>query len=55
MVPVLHWESSEIECPCEPWTPPAPASSIISARHSMPVKIEVCGGNGHATRVPRHD
>jgi hypothetical protein len=42
--PVLHWEASEIECLCKPWTPLSQAlSSAVATQHR--VKIEVWGGD----------
>jgi hypothetical protein len=36
--PVLHWDASEIDCPCKPWTPPAqPSAPTAQCR----VRIEV--------------
>ena len=40
--PVLHWDASEIECPCKPWTPPRLAQSSAPATQCR-VKIEVWG------------
>lgn len=42
--PVLHWEASEIECLCKPWTPSWQARSSAPATQSR-VKIEVWGGD----------
>jgi hypothetical protein len=42
--PVLHWEASEIECLCRPWTPSWQALSSAPATQSR-VKIEVWGGD----------
>ena len=39
--PVLHWDASEIECPCKPW-PPRLAQSSAPATQCR-VKIEVWG------------
>ena len=40
--PVLHWEASEIECLCKPWTPSRQALSSAPATQSR-VRIEVWG------------
>ena len=40
--PVLHWDASEIECPCKPWTPPRLVQSSAPATQCR-VKIEVWG------------
>jgi hypothetical protein len=40
--PVLHWEASEIECLCKPWTPssqPQPSANPTQSR----ARIEVWG------------
>jgi hypothetical protein len=42
--PVLHWEASEIECLCKPWTPARQASSS-SAETQCRAKIEIWGGD----------
>jgi hypothetical protein len=42
--PVLHWEASEIECLCKPWTPAWQALSSAPATQSR-VRIEVWGGD----------
>jgi hypothetical protein len=39
--PVLHWESSEIECPCKPWTPPRLQAQPSAPATQCRVKIEV--------------
>jgi hypothetical protein len=38
--PVLHWEASEIECLCKPWTPLSKALASVVATQSR-VKIEI--------------
>ena len=38
--PVLHWEASEIECLCKPWTPLSKALASTAATPSR-VKIEI--------------
>ena len=38
--PVLHWETSEIECLCKPWTPSSKALASVVATQSQ-VKIEI--------------
>lgn len=38
--PVLHWETSEIECLCKPWTPASKALASVVATQSR-VKIEI--------------
>jgi hypothetical protein len=40
--PVLHWEISEIECLCKPWTPWSKALASVVATQSR-VKIEIWG------------
>lgn len=40
--PVLHWESSEIECLCKPWTPSSQQLSSAPPTQSR-AKIEVWG------------
>jgi hypothetical protein len=42
--PVLHWEASEIECLCKPWTPSSRALSSAVATQTR-VKIEVWEGD----------
>ena len=42
--PVLHWETSEIECLCKPWTPARQASSS-TAETQCRARIEVWGGD----------
>jgi hypothetical protein len=42
--PVLHWEASEIECFCRPWTPARQAPSS-TAETQCRAKIEVWGGD----------
>jgi len=37
--PVLHWESSEIECTCKPWTPPRLQSQSSAPATQCRVKI----------------
>ena len=39
--PVLHWEASEIECLCKPWTPSSQALSSVATQSR--VKIEIWG------------
>ena len=52
MIPVLHWEASEIECLCKPWTPLSKALASMAATPSR-VKIEIWNedlcGCGEAT------
>ena len=43
--PVLHWESSEIECPCKPWTPPRLQAQSSAPATQCRVKIEVWGAD----------
>jgi hypothetical protein len=38
--PVLHWETSEIECPCKPWVPLARVSTEEPATQTR-AQIEV--------------
>jgi hypothetical protein len=38
--PVLHWEASEIECLCKPWTPSSKALATVGATQSQ-LTIEV--------------
>jgi hypothetical protein len=38
--PVLHWETSEIECLCKPWTPWSKELASVVATQSR-VKIEI--------------
>ena len=40
--PVLHWEASEIECLCKPWTPSSKALATVVATESK-LSIEVWG------------
>lgn len=42
--PVLHWEASEIECLCKPWTP-ARQSSSSTAETPRRASIEVWGAD----------
>ena len=42
--PVLHWETSEIECLCKPWTP-ARQSSSSTAETQRRASIEVWGAD----------
>ena len=42
--PVLHWEASEIECLCKPWTPARQACSSM-AETQFRARIEVWGGD----------
>jgi hypothetical protein len=42
--PVLHWEASEIECLCMPWTPARQGSSSTAETHCR-ARIEVWGGD----------
>ena len=42
--PVLHWETSEIECLCKPWTP-ARQSSSSTAETQRQASIEVWGAD----------
>jgi hypothetical protein len=41
--PILDWDSSEIECPCKPWTPPRPHLQSSAAPSQRRAKIEVWG------------
>jgi len=41
--PVLHWDASEIECPCKPWTPPRLQAQPSAPATQCRVKIEVWG------------
>jgi hypothetical protein len=57
--PVLHWETSEIECLCTPWRPShqAPSSaSAIQSRASIKVwgedLVRLWGGDGSARYGP---
>jgi len=40
--PVLHWEASEIECPCKPWTPLRQEQASAPATQCR-ARIEVWG------------
>lgn len=38
--PVLHWETSEIECLCKPWTPSSKAlASVIATQSRMTIEV----------------
>lgn len=39
--PVVHWEVSEIECPCKPWTPPRLQAQPSAPTAQCRVRIEV--------------
>jgi hypothetical protein len=52
--PVLHWDASEIECPCKPWTPLRLQAQSSAPATQYRVKVEVWGddlirlwGNGN--------
>lgn len=55
--PVLHWETSEIECLCKPWTPAgrAPTEPPTQSRAKIEVGKEdlgrLWGGDNSAGRV----
>ena len=39
--PVVLWDSSEIECPCKPWTPPRLQAQPSASTAQCRVRIEI--------------
>jgi hypothetical protein len=56
--PVLHWETSEIECLCKPWTPssqPLPSAPPTQSRARIEVwgedLVRLWGGDNSASKT----